>query len=410
MFVCLPHAAAQDGASVDPKPRVEREIRSLETAVTRFMNNALTASADVESMNGLFYRFMRDNPGVVRVLRTNAAGFAVNDVSAESPQSASVRDVSSQRWHQHVAQYRTPYYSIDYDDNSGDVTLFYAWPLMTGPDKSRFSGAFAAVIDIAAQIALIDEPMTPFQLAYRGRAFFQHEWDDVDYNESPLDVRGSKELTIRVETPLPTRRDAFARPRRAPSAEAPAPAGYDNDVAAGLDGYGGDAAGGSAAAKKTAQAGGFTTFLNTAILLLLLIIAAMFAYIILKDRFGRKSVSIIKDEPPFPYMDAGARVIVGSMAEKETRAQPAIAAPPQPQTPEIKPAPPPQPLPRKPAAPPAPQPAAPAADKPKIDKGELDKEQQLLSKMLKLIKEEFVIMDKKIQMLTDRIDKLEKGR
>jgi len=420
MFIFLPAAVAQDDALVEPKPRVEREFRQLEMLITRFMGNAVTASAGVESMNGLFYRFMRDNPGVVRILRTNAAGFAVNDVNAESPRSAPTRDVSAQRWYQYTAQYKLPYYSIDYDDNSGEVTLFYAWPLMTGTDKSRFSGAFAAVIDFSAQLALIDEPMAPFQITYRGRAFFQHEWDDVDYNEELLDVRGSKELAIRTEKPLPTRRDAFVRVKRPLSAEAEAaPAGYGNDGQAGLDDYSDAAASGSAKAKKNAQAGGFATFVNTAILLLLLIIAAMFAYIILKDRFGRKPVSINRDGPTL-WDNAADRVIVGTMAEKETRAQPAIAAPP-PKSPEIKPpsqkqatlpqkqaAP--VPPPQRPVTPPPPTLAADKKNQPKVDKSELDREQQLLSKMLKLIKEEFVIMDKKIQILTDRIDKLEKER
>jgi len=423
MFIFLPAAAAQDGAPVEPKPRVEREFRQLEMLITRFMGNAVTASAGMESMNGLFYRFMRDNPGVTRILRTNAAGFAVNDVNAESPQSAPVRDVSSQKWQQYVAQYRMPYYSMDYDDNSGEVTLFYAWPLMTGPDKSRFSGAFAAVIDFSAQLALIDEPMTPFQIAYRGRAFFQHEWDDVDYNEEPIDIRGSKELTIRTEKPLPTRRDAPARARRVSSAESEiAPTGYSNDETAGLDSYDDNVSGSKAKAKKAAQAGGFATLLNTAILLLLLVIAAMFAYIILKDRFGRKPVSINKDGPTL-WDNAADRVVVESISEKETKIHPAITAPPSPPPPVLKQPPPPPhtqtappPLepPPTPVSPPKPLPLPPpvlSADtqnQPKVDKGELEKEQLLLSKMLKLIKEEFVIMDKKIQMLTDRIDKLEK--
>ena len=403
IFLSSTAPAAQDDAPVDPKPRVEREIRHLEILITRFMGNALSSSAGVESMNGLLYRFMRDNPGVVRILRTNANGLAVNDVSVSSPQSAPVRNVSAQRWHQYVAQNKTPYYGIDYDDNSGEVMLFYAWPLMTGPDKSRFSGTFAAMIDLSAQIALIDEPMTPFQIAYRGRAFFQHEWEDVDYNEEPLEVSGSKELTIRTEKPLPTRRDAPARARRAPSAEEEAAAfRYDR---AGLDNYDDEMPGTGAKTKKSAPEG-FATLMNSAILLLLLIIAAMFAYIILKDRFGRRPVSIITDEPPFqpPPKDTADRVVVGSMAEKETRVQPAVATPPLPQKPA---APPPRPTP--PSPPPAP-PVLAADNKHKAEKGESDKEQQLISKMLKLIKEEFVIMDKKIQMLTDRIDKLEKKR
>jgi hypothetical protein len=379
------------------------------------MGNVLSSSASVESMNGLLYRFMRDNPGVVRILRTNANGLAVNDVSAASPQSAPVRNVSAQRWHQYVAQNKTPYYGIDYDDNSGEVMLFYAWPLMTGPDKSRFSGTFAAMIDISAQIALIDEPMAPFQIAYRGRAFFQHEWEDVDYNEEPLEVSGSKELTIRTEKPLPTRRDEPTRARRVSSAgDEAAPVKYGNDRMAGLENYDDDVPNVSAKPPKNVP-DRFAMLLNSAILLLLLIIAAMFAYIILKDRFGRRPVSIITDEPSLqpPPRDTADRVIVGSitesMTERETRVQPAIVVPPSPQSQKQVTPPQPRHVPPSPIAPALPP--VPPSDKPhKVDRGEADKEQRLMSKMLKLIKEEFVIMDEKIQILTDRIDKLEKRR
>ena len=403
IFLSSTAAAAQDDAPAAPKPRVEREVRHLEMLFTRFMGNAISSSASVESMNGLFYRFMRDNPGIVRILRTNANGLAVNDVSAGSPQSAPVRNVSAQRWHQYVAQNKTPYYGIDYDDNSGEVMLFYAWPLMTGPDKSRFSGTFAAMIDLSAQIAMIEDPVAPYQIAFRGRAFFQHDWDDVDYNEEPLEVSGSRELTIRTEKPLPTRRDIPAQARRAPPAERESvPAGYDR---AGVDNYDDDVPAGVTKAVKAAP-GGFATLLNSAILLLLLVIAAMFAYIILKDRFGRKPVSIVTDgqylSSPPPPKDTADRVIVESMVEKETRVQPAVVTPSLPPQKPVAPPPPPPP--------PAPPPVLAAGNKHKVDKAELEKEQQLMSKMLKLIKEEFVIMDKKIQMLTDRIDKLEKGR
>ena len=406
MFIFLSSTApaAQDETPAAPKPRVEREVRHLEMLITRFMGNVLASSASVESMNGLLYRFMRDNPGVVRILRTNANGLAVNDVSAGSPQSAPVRNVSAQRWHQYVAQYKMPYYGIDYDDDSGEVMLFYAWPLMTGPDKSRFSGTFAAMIDLSAQVAMIDDPVAPYQIAFRGRAFFQHDWDDVDYSEEPLEVSGSRELTIRTEKPLPTRQDAQTqmRARRVPPAEEEAaPLRYGNDRMAGLDNYDDEVPSVSSKARKSAP-GRFAALLNTAILLLLLIIAAMFAYIILKERFGRRPVSIITDEPP-PLRDAAGRVVVvESMADKETRVQPAIAPPPR-----VMPPPHPTPI---PPTPPAPPPVATADKKHKADKAESDKEQQLMSKMLKLIKEEFVIMDEKMQMLADRIEKLEKRR
>jgi hypothetical protein len=113
-------------------------------------------------------------------------------------------------------------------------------------------------------------------------------------------------------------------------------------------------------------------------------------------------VSIITDEPQPPRDAAGRVVVVESMADKETRVQPAIAPPPR-----VMPPPRPTPM---PPTPPAPPPVATADKKHKADKAESDKEQQLMSKMLKLIKEEFVIMDEKMQMLADRIEKLEKRR
>jgi len=213
LSIAPPCLTAQTAAS--PKQRIEQEFRQLETNLTRYVHSTVLNAPNLDSMNRALDGFMRENAGVKRILRTNAGGFTVNDVSSGQPHSAPSRNVSSQRWLQTLTQSKSPYYSSSVD-SAGALTLFYAWPIMSGPDKSHFSGAFAARIDFTTVVALI-ENIAPFQLALGGRAFLQHEWDGVDYNEEPLGVRGAQDITIRTVKPLATRQT----PRNSPSPSVP---------------------------------------------------------------------------------------------------------------------------------------------------------------------------------------------
>jgi len=201
VFFMIPqNLGAQQNA--DPAKRILQEFNQLETQLGVHMNSVVLGASNIDAMNRAIDEFMREHSAVKRILRTNNGGFTVNDISADSP-PAPPRSLANQRWLQALTLSKTPYYSFDVD-SQGAISLFYAWPLLSGQDRSHFSGAFAAKIDLTTHIALIED-IDPFQIAYNGNAFFQHEWDEVDYNEEPLEIKGTENLTIRTVKPILTR-------------------------------------------------------------------------------------------------------------------------------------------------------------------------------------------------------------
>jgi len=302
---------------LSPKQRVEREFRQLELALARCIYEEVIPSPDLDYMSRAIFEFMRENPGVQRVVRANAGGYTVNDVSAEAPVSAPPRNIGGQRWFQHVTESGQPYYSMDSNSDGGSVVLFYAWPLNTGVDNSGPRGAFAAMIDFTAQVALIDD-VEPFQLAFRGRPFFQHDWDDVDYDETTLDIRGARDITIRTMKPLPTRLDP-----RAPSTSTSRQSGRiggGREANVGAQFFGGDedsvsdADDGAKPQKKAGTASG--GIMNIAVFALLLLIAVMLAYSIFKER-ARKATRVFREAPalPQPPKPAEDKVLIRSMTD-----------------------------------------------------------------------------------------------
>lgn len=203
-FLMIPqNVNAQQNA--DPAKHILREFEQLEAQINTLMQSTVLGAPNLDAANRAIDEFMREHSAVKRILRTNSGGFTVNDLSADSPPAPS-RSLANQRWLQALTVSRAPYYSSD-TSSGGAVSLFYAWPLLTGPDRSHFSGAAAARIDLTTHIALIEDT-APFQLAHNGAAFFQHDWDEVDYNEEPLAIKGVENLTIRTVKPIVTRQAA----------------------------------------------------------------------------------------------------------------------------------------------------------------------------------------------------------
>ena len=386
-------------AALAPKQRIEREFRQLEEAVMRCIYDDMLPQPDLERMNMALYNFMRDNPGVIRMLRVNAGGISVNDINAESPRSAPPRDIGGQRWFRHIVQNRRAYYNMDLDTATGNITLFYAWPLMTGPDRERFSGAFAVAIDFASQAALIDDA-PPFQIAHRGRALFQHDWDDVDYNEAPLEVRGTSGLTIRTHRPVLTRLDPVeSRPSasaalRLDTAAVQADAGDPAAVAP---------AGVASPARSGGAAGAFFKFINVAIFILLVLIVALLIYNAFIDRIGRIKF-FYNGRISFPKTLNQDKVIVHSMSEMPVAAQSEVVAGNAGgnangnNTVNKN-----------------------AAGNKDADNGQrlnngvfapksAQKDHEAISVLLKIMKKEFTMIDMKIQALQQRVNELEKNK
>jgi hypothetical protein len=403
-----------------PKQQIEREFRQLEAAISRCIHEEILALTEFDGMNRALQTFMLDNSGVVRIIRATVSGHTVNDVSAESPFSAPSRNVANQNWFKQVSQNKRAYYSMDRDSINGEISLFYAWPLMSGPERNRFSGAFAAVIDFTAQTALIaglTENMPPFQIAFRDKPLFQHDWDDLDYNEEPLEVRGTQGLTIRTHKPMPTRLDPISSTPRTPAnieAENESPE-EENATAPTTDDT----------KKKNGKTGLITNMLA---LILLAGIAMTLIYSLRKSSIFKSSKRFVMEDtqipPPKPTQNM---VIVKSMANM---------ADPQTTTPNTNS---------------ALIDALTVSENESVDEiNESAKitieniadndnnaacinanntandintlpnnkqtttpapsvDHQTLSKMLNLIKEEFVIIDKKIAALTQRMEMLEKA-
>jgi flagellar basal body-associated protein FliL len=374
-------AAVSANPVISPKQRVEREFRQLETALASCMYEEVLPSPEIEFMNRALYDFMRDNPGVTRILRVNAGGYTVNDVSAESPRSAPPRSVTSQRWFQHVSQGKTPYYSMDVD-SEGQIVLFYGWPLTaSNGGEAAFTGAYAAMIDFAAQVALIDGA-PPFRVAYQGRVVFEHEWDDLDYDEEPLAVKGGRDLTIRTLKPLGTRLD----PQRQAQG---ASGGASKAGSKQLSGSGGEADGGDGGpepAGKKARGGGH---INKILFALMLAIALMLGYSVFGDKIARFVVA---------GMEAGRK--------NGAAAQPAPPAPPA-QQPQQNSAPQQPAAPPKDALPPQPVIAKVVTESPKTEK-ELREMTEKMAKMADLVRKKMDTMEKRIEALAGKVEAMEK--
>jgi hypothetical protein len=316
--LCIAGAvAAAANPVISPKQRVEREFRQLETALASCIYEEVLPSPEIEFMNRALYDFMRDNPGVTRILRVNAGGYTVNDVTAGSPRSAPPRSVASQRWYQHVSQGKTPYYSMDVDPE-GQIVLFYGWPLTASAAgaEASLTGAYAAMIDFSAQAALIDGA-PPFRVAYQGRVVFEHEWDDLDYDEEPLAVKGARDLTIRTLKPLATRLDP---PPPGARAGASKPGAKQQIVPGGEGAPDGGGEGAEAAGKKASRGGR----VNMVIFALMLAMALMLGYSVFGDkiaRFAKKTAAAPTPQPGQPPQNS---------APAQPAAMPKEALPPQP--------------------------------------------------------------------------------
>jgi flagellar biogenesis protein FliO len=369
---------------IPAKQRIEREFRQLETAIARCIYEDVLPSPEIELMNRALYEFMLENPGVTRLLRVNAGGFTINDVSSESARSAPPRSVSGQRWFQHITQGKTPYYSMDIAPD-GAITLFYAWPLTAAASglETTVTGGFAASIDLVSQIALIEDA-PPFRILYAGKAVFEHDWDGLDYEEDPLPVKGVKDMTVQTLKPFPTRSGP-----RAPQASAASDtkAGAASDASKRLSGADtdeeGTEAGAPAPGKKGVKTDGW--HINKILTALLILIALMLAYSMLGDKITR-SVRAWNDTR---YMKAIGR---------ETAASAPTVPDGQPQSPQ-QPTLPPQPVITK------------IVSTERAEKTEkMYKEQQkTIAKMAELIRKKIDTMEGRIETLAKKVEELEKG-
>ncbi|MCL2182431.1 MAG: hypothetical protein FWB85_03050 [Chitinispirillia bacterium] len=474
------HANPADTAA-NPKLRVEREFRTLETNLNRYVQNDVLRANDLEQMNRMLHLFMVQNPAVTRILRVNAGGHSVNDVSAGSQHSAPSRNISAQKWYQHVSQTQKPYYSMDASAEGGTISLFYAWPLFTGPQKNILSGAVTALIDFTAHTALIED-LPPFQIAHNGKPFYQHEWDEFDHIEEPLSVRGTSGMTIRTMKPILTRLDPIAQKTTPPienaegdstedhaaeenAAESPAPAAENSIIPKAIKDYFGD----------NLKLIGMIMAVTLILAALLLVCSLIMSHI---DK--KKKMAALMDEPAQPITPSGRFVSANftdaspplppsppmhqeeEFAEEDTidtvpeepevpegavetvrpvrplmsmarsmamSASTQIPEPgPEPEPPTLEPMPQPAPVPEPLPAPmsmeeqmrlqaeikaeqvaEAEAAAAAGADNARWSgRRDTDKEQQtIIANMLKLIREDFIIMDKKIQILSQRITEIE---
>jgi len=383
MFATAVNIAAAPAAPIPAKQRIEREFRLLETSIARCMYEEVIPSPDIEFMNRALYEFMRDNPGVTRLLRVNAGGFTVNDVTPESPRSAPPRSVSGQRWFQHISQGKAPYYSMDIAPD-GQITLFYAWPLTVSSDmETTVTGGFAASIDLVSQVALIDDA-PPFRIVYAGKAIFEHEWDGLDYDEEPLPVKGVKDVMIQTLKPMPTRLDA-----RAPQQTSKTKSGNASSASKRSSSSDADDEDEYEAAPGKKKADAVNGYMNKLLFALLLLIAIMLAYSMLGDKISR-AVKAWNDTRSMKAL-------------RETSSSvPAVSdtPPPSPQQPQTSP---PQPI-----LPPQPI-VTKIVSSERAEKAEkMYKEQQkTIAKMAELIRKKIDVMENKIETLTQKVETLE---
>ncbi len=385
-------AAAAPAAPIPAKQRIEREFRLLETALARCMYEEVIPSPDIEFMNRALFEFMRDNPGVTRILRANAGGFTVNDVTAESPRSAPPRSVSGQRWFQHISQGKAPYYSMETAPD-GQITLFYAWPLTVNTGSvTAVTGGFAATIDLISQIALIDDA-PPFRIIYAGKTIFEHEWEDLDYDEEPLPVKGAKDITIQTLKPMLTRLDPRAPPK-SKSGSAQSAQKRSADINDGTEDDEEEYA--ATPGKKKKDASGSRT--NKILLAMVILISLMLLYSMFNEKISR-AVRAWNDTRS---MRAVGRTTTTSMPAvtsetlptPTTTSMPVIPATP-PQQPIILP---PQPIVTK------------VISTERAEKAEkLFKEQQkTIAKMAELIRKKIDVMENKIETLAKKVEAVEK--
>ncbi len=184
----------------DSKTRIENEFVQLEKNLFQSIKSCIRTAPDLDSMNNAMYQYLSENPGIYRILRTNSGGFIVNDVNSETVTPQPTRNISDQKWLQTVKKTKKPYHSANLD-SSGNLSLFWAHPLLTGSEQNSFSGAVAAFIDLTTILALTEDNGS-FQVAHGGKAFFQHNWDDLDFIEEPLDIKGARNVFIRIPKPF----------------------------------------------------------------------------------------------------------------------------------------------------------------------------------------------------------------
>ncbi|MDR2591398.1 MAG: hypothetical protein LBC59_01145 [Chitinispirillales bacterium] len=390
--------AAGQAAPIPPKQRIEREFRLLETALARCMYEEVIPSPDMEFMNRALFEFMRDNPGVTRILRVNAGGFTVNDVTAESPRSAPPRSVSGQRWFQHISQGKAPYYSMEVTPD-GQITLFYAWPLTINSGlEMTVTGGFAASIDLVSQIALIDDA-PPFRILHAGKAIFEHDWEGLDYEEEPLPVKGVKDMTIQTLKPMLTRLDP-----RAPSKSKPGGAQSAQKRSADISDYDDDEDEEDAAApgKKKKNTDGNRT--NKILLALLILITLMLVYSMFSEKISR-AVRAWNDTRSMKAIGRTTTTSIPIVTSETlptptTTTMPIITATTQPPQTQQTPMLPPQPIVTK------------IISNERAEKAEkLFKEQQkTIAKMAELIRKKIDVMESKIETLSKKVEVLEKNR
>jgi hypothetical protein len=389
--------AAAPAAPISAKQRIEREFRLLETALARCIYEDVISSPDIELMNRALYDFMRDNPGVTRILRVNAGGFTVNDVSAESPRSAPPRSVSGQRWFQHISQGKAPYYSMEAAPD-GQITLFYAWPMTASSGlETTVTGGFAAYIDLISQVALIDDA-PPFRILYAGKTIFEHDWDGLEYDEEPLPIRGVRDVTINTLKPMSTRLDQRTAPQasKAKSGVAQSTSKRLSDTDGADDDE--DAAAPPEKQKKEKSGGGYMTKILIALLLLIVI---MLCY----SMYGEKIARSVRAWNDTKSMKAQRDTASSMPVVQDAQSIPQqIYQAPQPQIP-LSPSTQPPPQPMLP-----PQPIVTKIVSERSEKAEkLYKEQQkTIAKMAGLIRKRIDVMENRIETLTKKLEEMEK--
>ncbi|MFP4164176.1 MAG: hypothetical protein ACLFQB_07940 [Chitinispirillaceae bacterium] len=182
----------------DSKSRIEKEFVQLENDLFKHVKSTIKTTPDLDSMNNAFLNYISENPGVYRILRTNSGGFIVNDVNSRTVTPNPTRNISGQEWLQTVTETKKPYHSAN-TDSTGNVVLFWAHPLLSGSEQ--ISGTLAAFIDLTTVLALMQDTGS-FQVTYEGKAFFEHNWEDLDFTEEPLKIKGTENVSIRIPKPF----------------------------------------------------------------------------------------------------------------------------------------------------------------------------------------------------------------
>ncbi|MDG5815189.1 hypothetical protein QA601_08870 [Chitinispirillales bacterium ANBcel5] len=176
---------------------IEKEFETVEKAIEQLVASPELKRANREEADEKLRRFTRQYPMVRRILRTNAEGVTINDITAGVWESGASRSIAHQNWFITIKESKSAYFSSTTDD-SGTRLLFWAWPYSSTSDPQSFSGAIAVHIDLAVVFALLGESQ-PFQINYDHSPLYRHDWQGTEQSISiPLEIKGSEEISLEI--------------------------------------------------------------------------------------------------------------------------------------------------------------------------------------------------------------------